>query len=90
MTDLDSGITGQLIRNWLIAVPLHLSLVDGQNGTVLADRDDVALHYPLRNMGTSQVNVFVIGIIFLTFLFDHRSSSHGRPQSQCANSYTQH
>ena len=84
MTDLDPGITGQLIRNRLIAVPLHLSLVDGQNRTVPSDRDDVALLYPSdgRNM--------VIGIIFLTFLFDHRPISHGRPQSQRANSHTQY
>jgi hypothetical protein len=90
VTDLDSGITGQLIANRLIAVPFHLSLVDGENRSVPSDRDDVTLAYFLRNMGTSEVNVFVIGVIRLSFLFDHRPTSHGGPESQRANSHTQH
>lgn len=90
MTNLDSGITGQLIRQGLITVPLHLSLVDGQNRSVPSDRDDVTFHYLLWNMRTSEVNVLVIGIILLAFLFDYRSISHGRPQSQGANCYTEH
>ena len=90
MTDLDPGITGQLIANRLIAVPFHLSLVDGQNRSVLSDRDDVTLTYLLRNMGTSEVNVFVIGVIRLSLLLDHRPTSHGGPESQSGNSHTQH
>ena len=88
MTDLDSRITRQLIRNRLIAIPLHLSLVDGQNRSVPSDRDDVTLHYFLRNVGTSEVNEFVVGVILLTFLSNHRPAGHGRPQSQRANSHT--
>ena len=79
---------GKLIRNLAIAVPLHLRLVDGQNRTISSNRDDVTLHYLLWNMRTGEVNVFVISIILLSFLFDHWPISHGRPQSQRPNSHT--
>lgn len=81
---------GELIRNLATAISLHLRLVDGQNRTIPSNRDDVSLHHFLRNMRTGQVNVFVIGIIPLIFLFDHWPLSHGRSQSQCANSHTQY
>ena len=61
-----------------------------KTGPLLSDRDDVTLHYPLRQMRTGQVNVLVVGIILLSFLFDHRPISHGRPQSQRANSHTEY
>ena len=80
----------QLIRQRLIAVPRHLFLVDCQDRTIPSDRDDVTFLDLLRYMGTGKVNIFVIGIILLTFLSDHWPIRHGRAQSQRANSHTQH
>ena len=74
-TDPDAGISAELLSDRRVAVPLHLFLVDGQNRTVISDRDDVALHHLLRDVGTGERNELIVCIISLSLFAGSRARS---------------
>jgi hypothetical protein len=81
--DVDARITVQLIRKIAVPVPLHLSLIDGQDvPVILRGRDDVPFPNLLLNMRPGHRHIFVIGVIRLSFLFNDRPFAHGRAKSQ--------
>jgi hypothetical protein len=90
MTDLDTGVSAQLVGNRLIPVSLHLALIDRQDGTIVSNRDDVAFLHPLFDVRTRESNPLVIRIVGLRLLFDHWPISHGGAQRERANHCTKY
>jgi len=84
--DGNAGVMAQLACPVAVAIPLHLSLVDGQNvASVPGGRDDVAFPDFLFEMRPRDGDVLVIGIVRLGLLLDDRPFRHGRAESERPN-----
>ena len=87
--DLHARIMAQLVCPIAVSVPLHLSLVDGQNVPIIpASRNDIALPDPLFQMRARDCDILVIGVVRLSLLFDDRPISEDRAKSERPNDCT--
>jgi hypothetical protein len=78
----------ELVRYLAVSIPLHFPLIDRQDRAVISDRNDVAFHHPLLEVRTGESDPLVIGIVGLSFLFDHGPTRYGGTQSQRSNCCT--
>src|SRR5205814_4435903 len=81
-TDRNPRIMAQLAGEIAVAVPLYLPLIDRQDVPSPGISNDIPFPDFLFEMRAGDGDVFVVRVIRLGLLFDHRLLSQGRAESQ--------